>query len=119
MKIRGGRHIWYLILALILTGISGAYISSRGPIDGDGNLDRLAVLTVIGLISLTVLAAGRFLTQFFWSRRRAAWVGTFAGFASVQVLTLSSLRMMKGITLVLLIIFNLILFWYMIRLVQD
>ena len=119
MKMKTGRHIWYLFLAIGLSVGSVSYLLLTSPFNPDGSLDRPVVFGAMVLLALTATAAGRFLTHFFWSRRRAGWVGVFLGFASLQVLTLSSLRLMEGIVLVLLFLFNGVLFWYMIRLVRD
>ena len=45
--------------------------------------------------------------------------GIFCGFLTTQVLALSSLRLLQGLALIVLLLFNVLFFWYMVRLVQD
>ena len=119
IKFRGGRHFWYLFLTIIFASGALAYLISVSPVRPDGQLDRFAILSAIILMALTATTGARFVTHFFWSRRRAGWVGVFSGFATIQILTLASIRLLAGVAIFALVAFNLLLFWYMIRLVQD
>lgn len=116
---KSDRSTWYLLLAILSGVASLAYLFLVSPINPTGDLNSPVILGAIFLISLTAATSSFYLTRFFWSRRRAFWVGVFCGFLTVQILALSSLRLLRGLALVILLLFNLLFFWYMVRLVQD
>ena len=116
---KSDRSTWYLLLAGLSGLASLVYLLSVSPVHSAGDLNSPVILGAIFLISLTTATFSFYLTRFFWSRRRAFWVGVFSGFLTVQILALSSLRLLQGLALVILLLFNLLFFWYMVRLVQD
>lgn len=116
---KSDRSTWYLMLSVLSGLASLAYLLLVSPVQSGGDLNSPVILGAIFLISLTSATFSFYLTRFFWSRRRAFWVGVFCGFLTVQILALSSLRLLRGMALVILVLFNLLFFWYMVRLVQD
>lgn len=113
------RSTWYLLLTVLSGTASLLYLLLVSPLQSGETLSRPAILGAIFLISLTAATGSFYLTRFFWSRRRSFWAGVFSGFLAAQVLALSSLRLLRGLALVVLLLFNLLFFWYMVRLVQD
>lgn len=113
------RSTWYLLLTLLSGAASWLYLLLVSPLQPGETLNRPAILGAIFLISLTAAIGSFYLTRFFWSRRRSFWAGVFAGFLAAQILAMSSLRLLQGLVLIVLLLFNLLFFWYMVRLVRD
>ena len=116
---RSERSTWYLLLTALSAAASLLYLILVSPLQAGDALNRPAILGAIFLISLTAATGAFYLTRFIWSRRRSFWAGIFCGFLATQILALSSLRLLHGLALIVLLLFNLLFFWYMVRLVQD
>ena len=112
-------HLWRFVLALLPLISIAIFTTTVSPLRGDGSLNRVAVVAVMLLAGLSAFWGTRFLTLFFLSPRRATWLAIFSGFLVLQLMSMSSLGIIKGpLSLGLLIVFNIILFWYMIYLVS-
>ena len=109
----------YLALAVLSGASSLLYLLLASPLQLNGSLNRPVILGAIFLLSVTAAATAFYAIRFLWSWRRAFWGGIFCGFLTTQVLALSSLRLLQGLALIVLLLFNVLFFWYMVRLVQD
>ena len=103
-----------LLVSILVVAVPYVYFSNVSPFKADGSVSAPAVLVAVALIMVSLFLAFRVCMLPFTPKLANKLAFTF-GFMVVQGLFLSSLGLLRVESVVLLIAFNVLVFWYLLQ----
>lgn len=101
---------------LVPVYFSQLYFSQASPYDSDGGIDQLNILIGSLIVVVSVFIIVRSILMILWSWRFSNHVALAVSAVFIQVLLLSALGLANEGLLAIIVLLNLIFFWYVLQL---